>query len=211
MNDLAKVERIAAVARAFTPGTPVGRLDMLAGRMNQLTDIVSAVSMNGQHVALYGERGVGKTSLANVLAEVFDDPRMRANFNSVRINCTTEDTFTTIWRNVFAELKPTIEEPDTWSPEAVRRTLEALDRPAIVVLDELDRLDNDDALTALADTVKTLSDHAVPSTLVLVGVARSIGDRRGACIHSARSCPDRDATDVGARVERNPHEGMCRG
>lgn len=179
MNDLAKVERIAAVARAFTPGTPVGRLDMLAGRMNQLTDIVSAVSMSGQHVALYGERGVGKTSLANVLAEVFDDPRMRANFNSVRINCTTEDTFTTIWRNVFAELKPTIEEPETWSPEAVRRTLEALDRPAIVVLDELDRLDNDDALTALADTVKTLSDHAVPSTLVLVGVARSIGELVG--------------------------------
>jgi hypothetical protein len=40
----------------------------------------------------------------------------------------------------------------------------------------LDRLEDDDALTALADTLETLSDHAVTSTLVLVGVARSIGE-----------------------------------
>jgi hypothetical protein len=179
MSDLAKVARIAAVARAFTPGTPVGRLDMLAGRMNQLTDIVSAVSMTGQHVGLYGERGVGKTSLANVLAEVFDDPKLRASFNAVRINCTTEDTFVTIWSNVFAELQASLDRPDAWSPEAVRRTLEALSQPALIVLDELDRLEDNDALTALADTVKTLSDHAVPSTLVLVGVARSIGELVG--------------------------------
>jgi len=179
MNDLAKVERIAAVARAFTPGTPVGRLDMLAGRMNQLTDIVSAVSMAGQHVGLYGERGVGKTSLANVLAEVFDDARVRTSFNAVRINCTTDDTFTSIWNNVFSELQTADDASETWSPEAVRRALQALGQPALIVLDELDRLENDDALTALADTVKTLSDHAVLSTLVLVGVARSIGELVG--------------------------------
>ena len=179
MNDLAKVERIAAVARAFTPGTPVGRLEMLAGRMNQLADIVTAVSMSGQHVGLYGERGVGKTSLANVLAEVFDDPRMRANFLAARINCTTDDTFTTIWDNVFAELGAPIDPPETWTPEAVRRTLEGLERPGLIVLDELDRMEDADSLTALADTVKTLSDHAVPSTLVLVGVARSIGELVG--------------------------------
>jgi Cdc6-like AAA superfamily ATPase len=179
MNDLAKVERIAAVARAFTPGTPVGRLDMLAGRMNQLTDIVSAVSMPGQHVGLYGERGVGKTSLANVLAEVFQNPQLRASFEAVRVNCTTEDTFTTIWNHVFAELRYQQQEQGSWSPEGVRRRLQELDQAALIVLDELDRLENDDALTAIADTVKTLSDHAVPSTLVLVGVARSIGELVG--------------------------------
>lgn len=181
MNDLAKVERIAAVARAFTPGTPVGRLDMLAGRMHQLTDIVSAVSMNGQHVGLYGERGVGKTSLANVLAEFFDNARPRAHFQAVRVNCSTDDTFTTLWHNVFVELGTDEESTNgqELSPEAVRRRLETLDPPALIVLDELDRLEDDVALTGLADTIKTLSDHAVPSTLVLVGVARSIGELVG--------------------------------
>jgi hypothetical protein len=38
---------------------------------------------------------------------------------------------------------------------------------------------SDDALTALADTIKTLSDRATDSTVVLVGVARSIGELVG--------------------------------
>lgn len=179
MNERAKVERIAAVARAFTPGTPVGRLDMLAGRMHQLTDIVSAVSMTGQHVGLYGERGVGKTSLANVLAEFFDSAQLREHFKAVRVNCSTDDSFTTLWENVFAELEIYDVGDGELSPEIIRRSLEGLDPPALIVLDELDRLEDDAALTALADTIKTLSDHAVPSTLVLVGVARSIGELVG--------------------------------
>jgi hypothetical protein len=51
--------------------------------------------------------------------------------------------------------------------------------PALIVIDELDRLEDDEALTLLADTVKSLSDHTVPSTLVFVGVAESIGDLIG--------------------------------
>jgi type II secretory pathway predicted ATPase ExeA len=177
MNGKAKVERIAAVSRAFTPGAPVGRLEMLAGRMTQLTDIVSAVSMTGQHVGLYGERGVGKTSLANVLAEFFEATPIRTHFMAVRVNCSTDDSFATLWSHVFAELD--VEAPTDMSPEGVRRAVQALHTPALIVLDELDRLEDDDALTALADTLKTLSDHAVDSTVVLVGVARSIGELVG--------------------------------
>lgn len=176
MNRMAKIERIAAVASAFTPGAPVGRLEMLAGRMAQLTDVVSAVSMRGQHVGLYGERGVGKTSLARVLAEYFSDARLGTDIQSVIVNCSTDDTFTTLWHHIFAELGI---DDEPVSPELVRRKLEALDKPALIVIDELDRLEDDDALTSLADTIKTLSDHAVPSTLILVGVARSIGELVG--------------------------------
>jgi len=179
MSHPAKLQRIAAVASAFTPGAPVDRLDMLAGRMAQLTDVVAAVSMRGRHVGLYGERGVGKTSLATVLAEYFGGTDS-GDLQAVVVNCSTDDTFASLWRTVFIELGV---QPDDdghpLRPEAVRRALQALDRPAIVVIDELDRLEDDDALTALADTVKTLSDHAVPSTVILVGVARSIGELVG--------------------------------
>ncbi|MGI8921574.1 MAG: AAA family ATPase [Solirubrobacteraceae bacterium] len=181
MNPVAKIERIAAVARAFTPATPVGRLEMLAGRMPQLTDIVSAVSQTGQHVGLYGERGVGKTSLANVLAEFFEDPALRSHVQAVVVNCVTDDTFQSLWQNVFADLNVQLDqaEVDALAPETVRRRLDGLDPPALIVLDELDRLEDDNTLTALADTMKTLSDHAVAATLVLVGVARSIGELVG--------------------------------
>src|SRR5262249_55979420 len=43
----------------------------------------------------------------------------------------------------------------------------------IIVLDELDRL-SADPRRALADLIKTLSDHAINATLVLVGVADSV-------------------------------------
>lgn len=133
--------------------------------------------MRGQHVGLYGERGVGKTSLATVLAEYFGDTGVEPGLSAVVVNCSTEDSFSTVWRNIFIELG--IDDSGPISPELVRRRLQEFDRPALVVVDELDRLENDDALTALADTVKTLSDHAVSSTLVLVGVARSIGELVG--------------------------------
>jgi hypothetical protein len=49
----------------------------------------------------------------------------------------------------------------------------------MIVIDELDRLEDDEALSLLADTIKTLSDHAVPVTLVLVGVADSVDELLG--------------------------------
>lgn len=179
MDQLAKIERIAAVSREFTPSAPVGQLDMLAGRMPQLTDVVSAVSMRGQHVALYGERGVGKTSLATVLAEYFSATNSVTDLQSVVVNCSTDDTFSTLWHNVFDELGIDDDPYQTLSPELVRRRLQGINPAALIVIDELDRLEDDDALTALSDTIKTLSDHAVDSTLVLVGVARSIGELVG--------------------------------
>jgi DNA transposition AAA+ family ATPase len=172
-----KVLRIARVAQAFTPGAPVDKLDLFAGRFNQIQDVVSAVSQKGQHVGLYGERGVGKTSLANVLAEIYANPAL-PHFQSALVNCNSEDSFESIWQNVFRELQ--IEDiPRLATPEDVRFAIAKLDPPAIIVIDELDRLDDDDALTLLADSIKTFSDHAVASTVVLVGVASSIGDLIG--------------------------------
>jgi Cdc6-like AAA superfamily ATPase len=178
MTDTTKLQRMTAVAQVFTPGAPVGRLDMLAGRMEQLGDIVNVVSLTGQHAALYGERGVGKTSLSNVLAEFFDSDALRKHYRAARINCSSEDDFRSLWTNVFEDLGIAREGYSEFSPEMIRRNLQSLG-PTIVVLDEIDRLESDDALTAIADTIKTLSDHAVETTVVLVGVARSIGELVG--------------------------------
>jgi Cdc6-like AAA superfamily ATPase len=170
------MQRLTRVAQAFTPSAPVSRLDMLAGRFAQIQDVANAVSQRGQHVALYGERGVGKTSLANVLAELFDAPDL-PHFQAVLVNCGTDDDYAKVWTNVFAELGVELDAGP--SPETVRRALAELDPPALIVIDELDRFEDDAGLTAMADTVKTLSDHAVMSTVVFVGVAQSIGGLMG--------------------------------
>lgn len=112
-----------------------------------------------------------------MLAEFFDEADVRDHFQAVRVNCSTDDTFGSLWSHVFAELD--VPAPDDMSPGGIRRVLQALATGGLIVIDELDRLEDDDALTTLADTIKTLSDHAIDSTVVLVGVARSIGELIG--------------------------------
>jgi Cdc6-like AAA superfamily ATPase len=170
-QETSKIGRIARVARAFTPGAPIDSLALFRGRWPQIQDVISATAQRGYHVALYGERGVGKTSLANVLAEVFAMPDL-PEFQSAFVTCNSESTYESVWRDIYRELAITGEEEIV--PEDVRFELGRLGTPALIVIDELDRLSDAPSLTLLADTIKTLSDHVVPSTIVLVGVAHSL-------------------------------------
>jgi Cdc6-like AAA superfamily ATPase len=173
-----KLRRIARVAEVFTPGAPVNRYALFGGRMEQVLDVINTVGQRGQHVMLYGERGVGKTSLANVLSEIFAGTDVK-QLRSVGVNCQTNDTYASIWTNIFRELERagmvTLDGDIIPSePEQIRFALQALETRVLIVIDELDRLEDNEALTLLADTVKTFSDHSAPVTLVLVGVADSV-------------------------------------
>jgi energy-coupling factor transporter ATP-binding protein EcfA2 len=178
-----KLRRIARVAEIFTPGAPIDSLALFGGRMEQVLDVLNTVGQRGQHVMLYGERGVGKTSLANVLSDVFAARDLGA-IGSVKVNCHTNDEFSSIWANIFRELEArgnggTELDEAPAEPEHVRHALQRLGSRTLIVIDELDRLEDDDALSLLADTIKTLSDHSVPVTLVLVGVADSVDELIG--------------------------------
>jgi hypothetical protein len=64
---------------------------------------------------------------------------------------------------------------DDVNPDAIRRMLSIIAQNSIpiLIIDEFDRI-SPDVRHALADTIKTLSDHAVAATVVIVGVAESI-------------------------------------
>ena len=177
-----KITRLARVAEAFSPGAPIDRVQLFAGRLELVLDVVNAITQRGQHVIIYGERGVGKTSLANILEEILR-PRAEDRRLVARVNCGTNDTFATLWATTFREVARSDggEErlPVLDAPEDVRHALEELPAGSLVVIDELDRLEDEDALSLLADTIKTLSDHSTSVTLVLIGVADSVDDLVG--------------------------------
>ena len=169
--------RFMRSGEVFTPSAPIDNQALFAGRVNQLNRLIGAVSQRGQHAILFGERGVGKTSLANVLLKILRGSQ--EHFKSVIVNCDTEDRFDQLWCKIFLELENTQTldfEHHQISPEFIRVRLQRqITGSAIIIVDEMDRLNRDSSFTALmADTIKTLSDHSTNITLILVGVANAV-------------------------------------
>lgn len=198
INPVAATQEYAQMAleaaRVFRPSTPVEERALFAGRSEQLRMVIDAVVQPGQHAIVFGERGVGKTSLANVLPSFFKGTGEQ--ILAPRVNCDLTDDFSSVWRKVFTEIQfarkvrgpgfgsvgsdeiDTLlaELPDRLTPDEIRKSLTLLGRGALLILimDEFDRIPKGEATALFADTIKTLSDHSVAATLVLVGVADSV-------------------------------------
>jgi Cdc6-like AAA superfamily ATPase len=197
MDPKTVLERRIALAGVFTPAAPVDEKDLFAGRVPQTSDVVDAVSQRGQHAIIFGERGVGKTSLANVVSSFLEEAGKKVL--APRVNCDAGDSYDSVWRKVFDQVvisrrakklgfgttgEEKAEEslsstlPAEITPDDVRACLVQLGTGCllIVIIDEFDRLPDGRTSRLFADTIKTLSDQAVPATLVLVGVADNIAD-----------------------------------
>lgn len=171
MDELKKLQRLAQISSVFTPGAPIDHLDLFAGRMDQILKLYSVLGQKGQHAVLYGERGVGKTSLANIIGASFSG-RMKTKVVPVRYNCTTQDKYTDIWKGVFRRMKVSFEGEIT--PDRILEVFEEREDRPLIIIDELDRFLDNDGLSLMADTIKAMSDQAVGATVVLVGVADSV-------------------------------------
>lgn len=167
------------VRTAFTPSTPITSRDSFAGRSKELQTVIGVIVEPGKHAIIYGERGIGKTSLANTIFDflVFMG---RHNYQRARVNCSDAMTFEQIWRNVFRQLSTKVDEEETYldstlegdpNSEDIRHIFSLMDDPSIVIIDEFDRIKDRSIETAFADTIKTLSDNAINATLIIVGVA----------------------------------------
>ena len=85
----------------FSTSGPVTDIDLLNGRLEQIQRVIGTVASAGQHALIYGERGVGKTSLASLIhqiwAEYIADSRPLI---AARVQCDYDDDYGTIWRKV---------------------------------------------------------------------------------------------------------------
>ena len=182
------------LAQVFSPSAPVGNIELFAGRMEEIRQSVSAVSQQGQHVILFGERGVGKTSLAGLVHEFWSTlARDRMRVFPVRYNCDRTDTYGTIWSNIAESVKdgfePRGENPpqgESWkelyqelftgnaSPHIVRRFLDISKKIFVIVIDEFDQITDQQTVGLFASTIKNMSDNLSQSTLILVGVADTV-------------------------------------
>ncbi len=187
--DFLAVDRLA---KAFTPNRPIHLPALLSGRLDLLYRLQDDVLTPGKHVLLYGDRGVGKTSIARVLGVLVQEPDEPRGTRSIVVACDSNDSFDSIWRKVFqevllAERQLGFEQSATWnivgrwnpgsaveSPNDVRLLVEGLPNPTTIIIDEFDRVQSENARLLMTDTIKLFSDSNTRSTIVLVGVGQSI-------------------------------------
>ncbi len=84
------------VREIFTPSRPINTIELLFGREPQVTKLVEILNTPGQHALLFGDRGVGKSSLAKVVTLYLLAERYYKDNQIFFKRCDSEDTFESV-------------------------------------------------------------------------------------------------------------------
>lgn len=186
-----KEQRLQKLNLAFFPSAPIKKTDFFCGRIDQLTRVCDAINEDGQHAILYGERGVGKTSLANIMTESL------TNLFPVIVTCNRKDSFNNIWMQAlgkvqystttqgigfksneiehFVNLSNYIDPKSNNFQSDIINLLNSYNQyKFLFIFDEFDNITSEKTREAFADLIKSFSDNVTNSTIVLVGIADDI-------------------------------------
>lgn len=190
VNDANSAARVK-LRSAFTPSQPVTDRRMFAGRLDVLTTLIRSIEDQRVHVIMYGERGIGKTSLVHVLTQAAQEAR----YIVVYCSCGAGSTFDEIFRAVAADVPllfhrgfaPTDDETEKGgtladllpatllTPRLVADLFAKLTGTRVlVVLDEFDVCESPDFRRNIAELIKNLSDRSIRTQLVIAGVAADL-------------------------------------
>jgi Cdc6-like AAA superfamily ATPase len=171
----------------FTPSTPIGVAELFSGRKKEARQLFEAIAERGRHAMVYGERGVGKTSLSQVVPLTL--PKRTSRVHQLRKAADPKDNFDSIWRKVFRDIRvESIAETDgpTYvsdgylnreiTPDDVVRELRnfGANDVAVIVVDEFNEVTDAATPRLMANAIKSLSDEGVNATVIIVGVADDV-------------------------------------
>ena len=168
-----------SIYTAFSTAMPVTDRHGLAGRNSELEKLVEAIVVQRKHAVIFGTRGSGKTSLARVFGDLADESGCIALYGSA----SGDADFDSLFRPFLSDLPMSAA-----GQEKVRKLMnEPLDvtrlaallvedvkQRSILIVDEYDRVQSDEAKTDVATLLKLLTDIHSPVQVVLVGIAGDV-------------------------------------
>ena len=181
----------AKLRNAYTPAQPVSDRRMFAGRTKVMSTLIRSIEDQRVHVVIYGERGIGKTSLLQVLAKAAQEARYLVVYVTCGARSEFDETFRAIAANIplmyhssFGPTSPEAEKGETLGsllgaePITVRGASEALGKiegtRVLVILDEYDRATSEDFRRSIAELLKSLSDQSARVQFLIAGVAANL-------------------------------------
>lgn len=176
---------------AFTPSQPVSQIEMFAGRDQTLRTLIRSIEDQQLHVVLYGDRGIGKTSMLHVLSQLARDARYQVRYASCGEEAGFDDMFRAIARDIpllyYRDLDPTSEQIEQGGTLAELLPATPLTVPVVsdlfekisgtrvlIILDEFDRAQSSAFRRSIAELIKNLSDRSVRVQIVIAGVAANL-------------------------------------
>lgn len=178
---------------AFTPSQPVSDTRNFAGRSDVLNTLIRSIEDQRMHVVLYGERGIGKTSLLRVMTQLAEDAQYLVRY----VSCGEETDFASLTQTITASIPllyhagyepgdTEIEEggslADLLPPGQVgaNQLCDVLSRLSgtrlLIVLDEFDRSPRGTFRRSIAELIKNLSDRSIRVQFVISGVASNLNE-----------------------------------
>ena len=178
---------------AYTPAQPIVDRRMFAGRTRVLTRLIRSLEDEHLHTLVYGERGLGKTSLLHVLTQVAREARYLVVYVTCGASSNFDDTMRTVAENIpllyhvdYGPTTPEAERGDSFATLVgsdaitVRGASDLLGKVTgtrvLIVLDEFDRAELSDFRRSIAELLKSLSDRAVRVQFVIAGVAANFNE-----------------------------------
>ena len=192
-----------------SPARPIQSIEHLVWRHDELERIRRALAMTGRHIFIYGDRGVGKTSLAETAAAQLQS----SDAEPVSIACTPQMNFESVIANiVYKSLRAsrlyttktttrtkvnlkalslelgrdnslndiTAQLKSGHDPvEVLREALSYHSERPVVVVDEFDRIRELSEREKFGDFVKQLGDRGVDVRIIFTGVGQSLQDLLG--------------------------------
>ncbi len=220
----------ARCMQAFTPYAPIDLPDFFAGRSRQIERLRDQLDSPGRQIAIFGERGVGKTSFAK-LAYFFAN---REEDNTHFVRCETQSTFDSIFTDVLAKSGVAVELNGIESNREIRGTIggklagagaassskriyrriktesridssllldQFTNQDGLIIIDEFDRVRDSDTFTRLSELIKHFSDAKSKTKIILVGVANTLAQLLGEHASLTRALAQ-------IKLERMPHDEL---
>jgi predicted KAP-like P-loop ATPase len=90
---------IEKITKIFRPSAPIEDPEMFVGREDQKQLLHRALLAPGRHIALFGQRGVGKTSLLNIVTSELEGQKSGP---IIKYTCSHRDTYDDVFRKFLA-------------------------------------------------------------------------------------------------------------
>jgi len=182
---------LARLREAFTPSHPISNARRFAGRRELLERLIHLIEDQQLHVVLYGDRGIGKTSILRIVANL----ARNADYHVSYASCGSDTSFDSLFRQFGRELpllyhndfSPThadVEAGRSFATLMPERELTVADvtgllekvgnTRVLLIIDEFDRVASPRMREQIAEVIKNLSDRGSPIQFFIAGVASNL-------------------------------------